>query len=157
MNQHYLVVGAMITAVGLIVGQVAIELIKSNRHAQRIKKLRLQALDEKNAELDLRIRPLNIRKAKLLETHDRSEVPLKIEGVSFRLGHYFECYPRPIRHHKAMENLLIRGRDPRYFEQGFYTNEGNFVDRREAKIIAVAAGQYIGNHNSDDLFSEDLW
>lgn len=44
--------------------------------------------------------------------------------------------------------------------QGFLTNRGKFVDRKEALKIARAAGQILkksGNPDSDELFSEDLY
>jgi hypothetical protein len=41
--------------------------------------------------------------------------------------------------------------------QGFITSENRFVDRKEAKQIAIAAGQYKGNNTSELLFSEDLY
>lgn len=56
----------------------------------------------------------------------------------------------------------VRGRD-----QGFLTSSGRFVGRAEAKQIAVASGQYRNpqsssarhgaTHESDDLYSEDVW
>jgi hypothetical protein len=52
-------------------------------------------------------------------------------------------------------------------DQGFLTSLGRFVNRREAKVIAVAAGQYRNaasssarhgaTHGSNELYSEDLW
>lgn len=42
-------------------------------------------------------------------------------------------------------------------EQGFVTNKGRFVDRREAMIIALAAGQVISDNPTDQLYSEDLY
>lgn len=46
------------------------------------------------------------------------------------------------------------------WEQGFLTNKGRFVDRKEAMKIAKAQNQVIrlsGSPNSDILFSEDLY
>lgn len=42
-------------------------------------------------------------------------------------------------------------------EQGFVTNKGRFVDRREAMHIAEAADQIISFTKSDELYSEDLY
>ena len=42
-------------------------------------------------------------------------------------------------------------------EQGFVTNKGRFVDRREAMLIAREANQLIGETFSDELYSEDLY
>ncbi len=44
--------------------------------------------------------------------------------------------------------------------QGFLTNTNRFVDRKEAKVIAIAANQLIGNTHpgpGTGLFSEDLY
>lgn len=41
--------------------------------------------------------------------------------------------------------------------QGFVTQDGRFVDRREAKRIAYRAGQLIRETHPTDLFSEDVW
>ena len=46
------------------------------------------------------------------------------------------------------------------WEQGFLTNKGRFVDRKEAMEIAKTQNQVIrlsGSPNSDILFSEDLY
>lgn len=46
------------------------------------------------------------------------------------------------------------------WEQGFLTNKGIFVDRKEAMKIAKEQGQIIrlsGSPNADILFSEDLY
>lgn len=42
-------------------------------------------------------------------------------------------------------------------EQGFVTNKGRFVDRKEAMLIARAAGQLINVYATDTLYSEDLY
>lgn len=42
--------------------------------------------------------------------------------------------------------------------QGFRTSYNRFVDRQDALLIAIKAGQIqSGNHHRTDLFSEDLW
>lgn len=42
--------------------------------------------------------------------------------------------------------------------QGFLTNKGRFVTRKEAYLIALTAKQIIVNHgNGSDLFSEQMW
>lgn len=64
------------------------------------------------------------------------------------------------RHH----DILIRFRgevSPNLFDQGFYTSQGRFVDRKEAYKIAYDAGQLKNSEYSEDyeyrLFSEDLY
>ena len=43
------------------------------------------------------------------------------------------------------------------YEKGFVTNKGRFVNRKEAKIIAILANQIISSSTSDSLYSEDLY
>ena len=72
--------------------------------------------------------------------------------------------PAPGRHHHVL--AVLRDKFPCdvpwFGEQGFMTDSGRFVDRNEAAVIAVAAGQIIpaphqGNGPVTHLFSEDLW
>lgn len=78
--------------------------------------------------------------------------------------------PPPARHHDVMDHFIALGfRFDQRMPQGFVTSTGRFVDRREAKRIAVAAGQYRNPDSSqakstseyqyqgDELFSEDVW
>jgi hypothetical protein len=66
--------------------------------------------------------------------------------------------PPPARHHHVLHAIHavcpdeVIGPD----EQGFVTSTGRWVDRPEAKRIAIAAGQVIDNGRSH-VFSEDLW
>ena len=41
--------------------------------------------------------------------------------------------------------------------QGFYTNKSRFVDRQEAMLIALAAGQVKSDTKVAALYSEDLY
>ncbi len=41
--------------------------------------------------------------------------------------------------------------------QGFMTDTGRFVDRKEAMVIARAAGQLLAPVEKDYLLSEDVW
>lgn len=41
--------------------------------------------------------------------------------------------------------------------QGFVTDEGKFVDRKEALRIATEAGQITEPSGLPELYSEDLW
>jgi len=65
--------------------------------------------------------------------------------------------PRPARHNDIFgeawfkENLVGH-------EQGFTTNKGEFVDRREALLIAMSSGQLIRSPMvAGKLHTEDLW
>lgn len=71
--------------------------------------------------------------------------------------------PRPARHHSLIAMMIKAGeqrpigQEPRY-TQGFVTDDGNFVNRDEAKEIALAANQVKnGKTISKTLTSEDLW
>jgi len=47
---------------------------------------------------------------------------------------------------------------PRHEVQGFVTDDGRFVDRKEAARIAIASKQIVATKFKDDeLFSEDLY
>jgi len=67
-----------------------------------------------------------------------------------------------LRHHNAMYTMsAVTGlRDCESGEniQGFLTNYGNFVDRKEAADIALFCGQ-VGElkYSSTELYSEDLY
>ena len=69
--------------------------------------------------------------------------------------------PRPARHGdiiRLMDDAGVRQRVTVKGAQGFLTDGGRFVDRREAWLIAEAAGQIIGTPTVPGmLFSEDLW
>lgn len=69
--------------------------------------------------------------------------------------------PAPKRHHHIFALAAFMGpldEPPEPCEQGFTTNTGRFVDRKEALAIAQAADQPIRKHgNIHELYSEDLW
>ena len=48
--------------------------------------------------------------------------------------------PRPARHHNVIALMIEMGKKPPIAnEQGFLTNNGDFVNRKKAKIIAIKA------------------
>lgn len=66
----------------------------------------------------------------------------------------------PARHHSLIHELIRMGRPrPITGAQGFLTSTGRFVDRAEARRIAVACGQVdpAKTYNPTYLFSEDVW
>ena len=67
--------------------------------------------------------------------------------------------PKPGRHHDVLRKMRLMGLAPvNGFTQGFVLSDGRFVDRVEAKAIAIAAVQLLERASgSRDLFSEDLW
>lgn len=66
---------------------------------------------------------------------------------------------RPGRHHDVIRKMAAAGIPiPINGEQGFLTNDGLFVDRRRALMIAQSAKQIIrGRAAVVELFSEDVW
>ena len=67
--------------------------------------------------------------------------------------------PKPGRHHNVIRIMNRRGMGPETMrEQGFLTNTGRFVDRKEACLIARAADQImLKTEPVGLLFSEDVW
>lgn len=67
--------------------------------------------------------------------------------------------PAPARHGDVLRKLwdfnqtVVVGED----RQGFLTNTGRYVNRRDAAVIALAAGQLDKLYAPPDLYSEDLW
>lgn len=73
-------------------------------------------------------------------------------GVTFSL-------PAPYRHHHVLVVIYKEHGESTYNEQGFLDNEGKFLTREEAFVIAKAAGQIkdITATCGDRLYSEDIW
>ena len=62
------------------------------------------------------------------------------------------------RHADIFEDMTKRGiqYDRKTLEQGFYTDDGQFLDRYDSKEHAIACGQIVSSEFAE-LFSEDLW
>ena len=63
------------------------------------------------------------------------------------------------RHGECMTNAIKMGYS-NYIsqdEQGFLTSKGRFVSRKEAKIIAKNANQFIRDSVFENLISEDIY
>lgn len=66
--------------------------------------------------------------------------------------------PAPARHGDVLRKLsdfnpiIVRGD-----QQGFLTSAGRYVNRRDAAVLALAAGQVDKLIAAPDLYSEDLW
>lgn len=95
-----------------------------------------------------------------------NRVKERIVAAALKIGEVVYSVPRPGRHHTIM-HALARS-DERHWlehglgreEQGFLTSEGRFVDRMEAALIAVSAGQAKASEVSirgNQLFSEEVW
>lgn len=83
-----------------------------------------------------------------------------IEGAAIRHAGKIYSLPRPARHHDVIARVrgLGLGGPVSAHAQGFVTDRGRFVDRREACTIARLAGQIVEKHGPRDvLFSEDVW
>ncbi len=64
--------------------------------------------------------------------------------------------PRPARHH----DCYFEGCETQKIICGFLTSEGEFVNRREAYLLAVANNQLLPTalqHHAPALMSEDVW
>lgn len=89
-----------------------------------------------------------------------------ITDVAIRQDENIYSLPRPARHHHVIWYMGMPLDEgglglpiPIEGEQGFLTNTGEFVDRKQAKIIAQQCGQILPGREerSDELFSEDVW
>lgn len=66
--------------------------------------------------------------------------------------------PRPSRHFHIIHKLASEGHEQKAGDiQGFLLNDGTFVDRREAALIAMANHQVSALSWPPNLYSEDLW
>jgi hypothetical protein len=90
-----------------------------------------------------------------------------------REGHELICFvPRPGRHHDVLHSMwhqFADGKSDRTHEsyakevQGFLTDDGRFLNRREAFIHVKECGQRMirstdpKHYQGDELYSEDLW
>ena len=82
---------------------------------------------------------------------DGSEITHTVYG----LRHYDPFMRKQIKELEKQYNYALLD-----WEQGFLTNKGRFVDRKEAMEIAKEQGQIIrlsGSPNANILFSEDLY
>lgn len=81
-----------------------------------------------------------------------------IVAAAIKQGGIVYSVPRPGRHHHVIKHMVDCGIEPPIFgEQGFLTEDGTFVDREEARRIAIEAGQVVNPDHPRELFSEDLW
>jgi hypothetical protein len=84
---------------------------------------------------------------------------IKIVGVAVRVNGLTVSLLPPNRHFNVLQQMPSKfARLVKPSEQGFITNEGKFVGREEAKIIARNANQLLPTHSpNNECFSEDLW
>lgn len=66
--------------------------------------------------------------------------------------------PRPGRHHNILHPLSqISSAAAIDGEQGFLTDEGQFLNREEAMELVKKNGQLLTQNQPNQLYSEDLW
>jgi len=88
----------------------------------------------------------------------------KITGVAIKCGDVVFSLPAPNRHHHVIHHIVdVTGSGIKCLDvQGFITDRGEFLDRRQAMTLAVANGQLNRRpgaqfYQGPELFSEDLW
>lgn len=91
-----------------------------------------------------------------------------IIAAAIKFGDLVCFVPKPGRHHNVLHNLVYNygtgHRTAVSYEQeiqGFLTDKGEFLNRRDGLTYARERGQVIrpdvGGYQGDELFSEDLW
>lgn len=81
----------------------------------------------------------------------------KIVGVALKRGNEILSLPAPARHCDVMRLAWDQGWEKIYpEEQGFISDIGVFLTRRQASALALVSGM-ISVHKGDTLLSEDLW
>lgn len=85
----------------------------------------------------------------------------KIVGVAI-IAHNGEVIslPKPNRHHNVIKLMVDELKHPRPIKgkQGFINESGVFLDRAEAKKVAIKHNQLLGHASTlGILFSEDVW
>ena len=73
----------------------------------------------------------------------------------------YSC-PAPDRHHHVLRLIYAEhgsNRNCNISVQGFVNNKGEFLDRKDALVVALRANQVIDPNSvrANQLFSEDLW
>ncbi len=86
--------------------------------------------------------------------------PIYIECAAIHFYGKIYALERPNRHHNV---IAFIGEETGWrlcqhdSKQGFLTNRGRFVDRKEAEVIARNCGQVTGELIGSILTSEDMW
>lgn len=82
-------------------------------------------------------------------------------AVRYKINDMIDCIDFGKRHSDIYQQLhrTYAGKIPLILVEGFLTDTGRFVDRYEAKDIAVAANQLIvpEEETYPALYSEDVW
>ncbi len=82
----------------------------------------------------------------------------KITGVAIKRPEKLWTLPPPYRHGDIIAIIAARGYQiPVTGEQGFITDDGQFINREDALILVRENGQLLKEYHPKYLFSEDLW
>lgn len=83
----------------------------------------------------------------------------KIDRVAIIYNGVIYSLPRPNRHHDVIRHIHeVTGATTIDGDQGFMTNDGQFVGRRQARLIAERSGQLLPRASKGkELYSEDVW
>jgi hypothetical protein len=85
---------------------------------------------------------------------------MRIRAAAVRLGDKIWTLDPPHRHHHIMQ-MITRETGKRVpFDpdnQGFITECGRFLNRRQTETVARDSGQLVGDRIGSVLTSEDLW
>lgn len=88
------------------------------------------------------------------------EFYLPIIGVALKHGDITMCLPKPFRHNdcfSALKQIGCFDVASKADNQGFYLEDGTFLNRKEAFEHAKNTGQIKNPEAKFALFSEDLW
>lgn len=86
-----------------------------------------------------------------------------IVGVAIKHRDLVIGLPRPNRHHDVIRYMvdILKITPPVGHDQsdgqGFYTEEGQYLNRREAMVYAWKTGYVLKGLVSKELFSENIW
>lgn len=88
----------------------------------------------------------------------KRKTPINVESKNYKAYTLEDDDIYSIEIGRRHNDIIARfGKDVLYLtQQGFYTSFGRFVNREEAMVIAKEAGQ-IGETDSEQLYSEDLY
>lgn len=88
----------------------------------------------------------------------KRKMPINVESKNYKTYTLEDDDIYSIEIGRRHNDIIARfGKDVLYLtQQGFYTSFGRFVNREEAMVIAKEAGQ-IGETDSEQLYSEDLY
>lgn len=88
----------------------------------------------------------------------KRKTPINVESKNYKTYTVEDDDIYSIEIGRRHNDIIARfGKDVLYLtQQGFYTSFGRFVNREEAMVIAKESGQ-IGETDSEQLYSEDLY